>query len=293
MDPLVDVTASIARGGPLLPLDIVLCGAPAGKEGLVSGGILRRQRRPGEGASEFSHAGVIGRGGAFAEATIIEQTWPRMREISLARAYGGARLRIYRLADLDEWERDAAVERLRARAERWHDDGTVTGRGERYGTLKILAFLGDSLLGDLLSWVWFGLRWLVWVITAWPSGAPAPALTPIEVRLLTRLNFTGRFVCSQVVAQAYAGRFQFVNGSRFERQVNGLIGWLLKPLEWIARPAGRLTGWLWNLLSRRRLRRRSLVLHSGLGVTPDDIADACQRSPVMQLIADVKPAGIG
>jgi hypothetical protein len=290
MAHLADVTAAIGRGAPLLPLDVVLCGAPAGKEGLVSGGILHRQRRPGEGASEFSHVGVIGRGGAFAEATIIEQTWPRMREISLARAYGNARLRIYRLMDLDEWERDEAVAALRARAEVWHDDGTITGRGERYGTLKILAFLADSLLGDLVSWIWFGLRRLAWLIGGWPSGAPAPALVPIEVRLLTRLNLTGRFVCSQVVAQAYARHFEFINGTRLRRLRDGLIGLLLRPLEWIAHPAGRLTGWLWHRLTNRRIKRRRLVIAAGLGVTPDDIADACHRSPAMVLVMDRLPS---
>lgn len=160
----------------LEPATIMLASAPAGKEGIVTRLIQRRTQIPGESKTEFSHAGLIARGGPFTLATVIEQTYPRLREVSLHTSYRKAKLRFYKLKNLSPEDQQKIVIAMRQRI------------GEKYGVLKLVAFYLDY-----------------WLSVAWS----AIRRKNIEVRFFTRLNLTNRFVCSQVVAQVYKGYVDF------------------------------------------------------------------------------------
>lgn len=175
----------------LEPATIMLASAPAGKEGFVTRMIKRRSRLPSESKTEFTHAGIIGRGGAFTLATVIEQTFPRLREVSLREYYSRAHLKFYRLKSLTTEDQQKIVTAMRRRI------------GERYGLLKLAGFYLDY-----------------WLSAAW-SFIRRRA---VEIRFFTRFNLTNRFVCSQVVAQVYGGYVDFAP----KNTPNRLLGRLFK-----------------------------------------------------------------
>jgi hypothetical protein len=158
----------------LNPADVVLTGAPRGKESWISRLIKQGTTTIYEPATEFSHSGIVGKGGIWSDATVIEMTWPKMREVSLSWNYGHSHIQIWRLNSLGYEKAQTMVRAARQWEKHWWR--------KWYGIEKLPMFLIDGLISKLISLI---LR------------------RPVEFRLFSTFNLTRRLVCSQVVSRLY------------------------------------------------------------------------------------------
>lgn len=164
----------------ILPGDVLLTAAQGG--GLLSSQILFWTKGWFEEPSIVSHAGVIVSPATyFNDVLLIEQTWPKLRRNALGFYLEGlSDVFIFRDKRLDEAQRLAiacvAEEALSETAS--------------YGVGKIGLFLGDAILGKTLS-----------LPAALVARAFGKRLSNWEPRLLTRIDLTKTYVCSQFVAK--------------------------------------------------------------------------------------------
>lgn len=152
----------------LRPGDIYFTGSPPGKEGIVTKLIRRFTEEYREAPTEFTHVGMILAGGSPKNAITVEQTFPHVR-ISSFQDYENCHIRVYRLKG---YQFEVAREMARKIRDR---------RGEKYGLLKLFAYAADATINRIIS----GLL-----------------KRRIDLKLFRKLDWTKRYFCSQVIAQA-------------------------------------------------------------------------------------------
>ena len=173
------------------PGDVLLPGAPAGKQGYISRKILEATQSGPENPSRVSHAMIVIEGGTIDETWVVEMTFPKMRIVKLSEAYPESFIVWYRPKYADKTAINAMLAELRKRAD----------AGERYAIMPIIELYLDSILCDVVSWL---------------------ANEKIEIRFFSRIRILSRLlilarikkkagtICSYVVVDAchrYLGLF--------------------------------------------------------------------------------------
>lgn len=159
---------------------LFFAGAPAGKAGLISSAILAAEQVGSEEESLYGHSAVVSNDtDELKKVTLLEMTFPRMREVNLLDYYKNSRFAIYDYSSLTEIDRNVIVNRLKKRL------------GERYGVTKIILYLIDYIINQTISKIFtFGKKEFNFVV-------------------FRRLHLFPGQVCSQVASSAYIDIYDF------------------------------------------------------------------------------------